>query len=621
MTDGNRTTRHPTRPENAHRGSPDGGAPRTVVVGGGFAGLATAGLLARDGHRVTLLEQRDTLGGRSGRWSAEGFTFDTGPSWYLMPEVIDRWFTLMGSSADEQLDLRRLDPGYRTFFEQHLDEPPTDVRAGHAEELFERLDPGSSEALRAYLGSGAEVYDLAKKHFLYTNFSRPTDLARAEVLRNLPRLGGLLSTSMQRYVAARFRDPRQRQILGYPAVFLGASPDTAPAMYHLMSHLDLTDGVQYPVGGFAALVDAMERLVRAAGVEIVTGAEVTGIEVAPAPASLRSRVGAARARRRSAGSVTGVTWRAAAPEEGVRAGQDGAAGAPGARGAVRDADGPGGVVEGPGVVAEGRGTRTDASAEARGAGTDAPAGQPGDGEERTVTADVVIGAADLHHLQTRLLPDDFRAPESRWTHRDPGPSGVLVCLGVRGKLPQLVHHNLLFTADWDDNFGRIADGTPLAEQTSIYVSMTSATDPGTAPEGDENLFILVPSPAVPEWGRGGVRTPDTDEPGSPQVERVADAAIAQLARWAEIPDLAERIVVRRTYGPGDFEAQFNAWRGSMLGPGHTLRQSALFRPGVTDPGIEGLYYAGSSVRPGIGVPMCLISSEVVRDAVRERGGR
>ncbi|RLZ03018.1 phytoene desaturase [Kocuria tytonicola] len=536
---------------------------RTVVIGGGFAGLATAGLLARDGHEVTLLEQQDTLGGRSGRWSAEGFTFDTGPSWYLMPEVIDRWFRLMGSSADEQLDLRRLSPGYRTFFEEHLHEPPTDVVSGEAEELFERLDPGSSHALREYLDSGAEVYELAKEHFLYTDFAHPADLLRPEVLKNLPRLAGLLSTSMKRYVASRFRDPRERQILGYPAVFLGASPDTAPAMYHLMSHLDLTDGVQYPVGGFAALVDAMTGLVREAGVQVVTGATVTGLRVDPAPASLRSRLSAARARRRSAGSVTGITYRAA-----------------------------GAGVVGPG----GKGTA-----------------------EVTVPADVVIGATDLHHLQTQLLPEPFRAPESRWNHRDPGPSGVLVCLGVRGRLPQLVHHNLLFTADWDDNFGRIADGSPLAQETSIYVSKTSATDPGTAPAGDENLFILVPSPAVPEWGRGGVRTPEVEEPGSPQVERVADAAITQLSRWARIPDLEERIVVRRSWGPGDFAADVNAWRGSMLGPGHTLRQSAVFRPGVSDPGIEGLFYAGSSVRPGIGVPMCLISSEVVRDAVRGRG--
>ncbi|MDN5630923.1 phytoene desaturase family protein [Glutamicibacter protophormiae] len=537
---------------------------RTVVIGGGFAGVATAGLLARDGHSVTLLEQQDTVGGRSGRWSAEGFSFDTGPSWYLMPEVIDRWFTLMGTSAAEQLDLRRLDPGYRVFFEDHLAEPPTDVVTGHAQELFDSLDPGSSSALRAYLDSGAQVYELAKKHFLYTDFAHPLDLVRPEVLRNLPRLATLLGTSMKNYVARRFPEPRQRQILGYPAVFLGASPGSAPAMYHLMSHLDLTDGVQYPMGGFAALVDAMERLVRAAGVEIVTGATVTGIEVAPEPRSPRSRLAAARARRRTAGTVTGVTYRTA----------------PGT-----DPDG---------VVA---------------------------GAEVTVPADVVVGAADLHHLQTRLLPGPFRAPESRWKRRDPGPSGVLVCLGVRGKLPQLAHHNLLFTADWDENFGRIESGADLAEETSIYVSMTSATDPGTAPEGDENLFILVPSPAALEWGHGGTTAPGVDEPGSAQVERVADAAIAQLARWADIPDLASRIVVRRTYGPEDFAVAVNAWRGSLLGPGHVLTQSAMFRPGVTDRGIRGLFYAGSSVRPGIGVPMCLISSEVVRDAVRESGAR
>lgn len=523
---------------------------RTVVIGGGFAGLATAGLLALDGHEVTLLEQSETLGGRSGRWSAEGFTFDTGPSWYLMPEVIDRWFRLMGSSASEELELRRLTPGYRTFFEEHLDEPPVDVVSGRARELFDRLDPGSGRALEKYLDSGSEVYELAKKYFLYTNFTRLRELATPEVLRNLPRWGGLLGSSMERYIARRFRDPRERQLLGYPAVFLGASPATAPAMYHLMSHLDLTDGVQYPLGGFAALVDAMERLVRRAGVRIVTGARVTEICVAPEGVGT-GRSSPLRGRRR--GVVTGVAYREA------------------------------------------------------------------DGTPATEPADVVVGAADLHHLQTALLPEPFRAPEARWKRRDPGPSGVLVCLGVRGKLPQLAHHNLLFTADWTGNFERIGTGRPLGRETSSYVCMTSATDPGTAPAGDENLFILVPSPALPEWGHGGEDTPQGSRPGSATVERVADRAVEQLAHWAGIPDLGSRIAVRRTYGPGDFVANVNAWRGSLLGPGHTLRQSAMFRPGVRDRRIAGLFYAGSSVRPGIGVPMCLISSEVVRDAIREQG--
>ena len=80
-------------------------------------GLASAALLAREGYDVELLEQRDELGGRIGSWECEGFRFDTGPSWYLMPEVFEHFFSLLGTTAGEQLDLTVLDPGYRVFFE------------------------------------------------------------------------------------------------------------------------------------------------------------------------------------------------------------------------------------------------------------------------------------------------------------------------------------------------------------------------------------------------------------------------------------------------------------------------------------------------------------------------
>lgn len=513
-----------------------GAAPRSaVVIGGGISGLATAGLLARDGHSVSVLEQQEQLGGRAGRWERDGFTFDTGPSWYLMPEVIDHWFKMMGTSAAAELTLTRLDPAYKLWNavdSQHTAEA-TVVRTGRAEAmaLFESQQPGSGTQLATYLDSAELAYTLAKKHFLYDPFGTLRGLATPAVLRHAPRLAQLLALSLHRFVAGRFTNPLQQKILGYPAVFLGTSPYKAPSIYHLMSHLDLQDGVLYPQGGFAAVVDAMERVIRRAGVHIVTGATATEIVTGPVDGGARCEA---------------VAWR------------------------------------------------------------------DRDGVEHRSSAKLVVGAADLHHIESALLPEKLRTRSAKkWAKTDPGISAVLVCLGIRGELPQLAHHNLLFTDDWQDNFARIIDGHALADTTSIYVCRPSATDSTVAPAGTENLFLLIPAPALPRWGKGGF-----DGGGSPQVEKVANAAIAQLAQWSNVPDLAERILVRRSYGPADFAENVNAWQGSALGLAHTLEQSAFLRPGNTNSKVAGLFYAGSSVRPGIGVPLCMISAELVLKSVR-----
>ncbi|MDP9823048.1 phytoene desaturase family protein [Nocardioides massiliensis] len=512
---------------------------RVVVVGGGIAGLATAALLAADGRSVDLLEQRDELGGRAGSWSQDGFRFDTGPSWYLMPEVFEHFFSLLGSSAKEQLDLQRLDPGYRVFFEDH--DEPLDVRSDRAASvaLFDRVELGAGVALEDYLDSAERTYQAAVANFLYTSFEHPRALLNSAVLRSGPQLLPLLARSLESHVAARFADPRLRQVLGYPAVFLGSSPSRTPAMYHLMSWMDLADGVLYPQGGFTRLIEAIADLARAHGVRIHTGARVTAIDTAP-------RVGSSGLRRRRA-QVRGVTYRGS------------------------------------------------------------------DGAEQTIAADVVVGAADLHHLETELLPPALQTyPESWWRRRDPGPGAVLVYLGVEGELPELQHHSLFFTSDWDANFTDVL-GRPgrVPDPASAYVCKPSATDPSVAPAGHENVFVLVPVPADVGLGRGGV-----DGAGDPAVEATADAAIAQIAAWAQIPDLAARVCVRRTVGPGDFAADLNAWSGGMLGPGHTLRQSAFLRGRNASAKVDGLLYAGSSTIPGIGLPMCLISAELVLKRLR-----
>ncbi|WP_202977762.1 phytoene desaturase family protein [Nocardioides daphniae] len=507
---------------------------KVCVVGGGIAGLATAALLAQDGWDVELLEQHAELGGRAGSWSAEGFRFDTGPSWYLMPDVFEHFFALMGTSAAEQLDLRLLDPGYRVFFEGH--EQPLEVSAVRAENVarFEALEPGAGQALEAYLDSADEAYAMAVDHFLYTSFEEFTSLASRRVLLKGRRLAPLLLKSLESFVAARFDDPRIRQVLGYPAVFLGSSPDRVPALYHLMSRMDLADGVLYPQGGFSTLVDAVAGLAREAGATLRTQVEVTAVLTEPPT------------RRGARATVRGVSCR-------------------------------------------------DAS-----------------GQERVVEADVVVGSCDLHHLETRMLPAELQTyPERWWARRDPGPGAVLVMLGVRGELPELAHHTMFFTRDWAANFDDVFDARQVPDPASSYVCRPSATDPSVAPQGHENLFVLVPVPADVALGHGGV-----DGSGDAAVEQVADAAVAQVAAWAGVPDLADRVVVRRTVGPADFAADLNAWSGGALGPGHVLTQSAFFRAGNASTKVDGLLYAGSSTIPGIGLPMCLISAELVLKRLR-----
>jgi phytoene desaturase len=508
---------------------------RIAVIGGGIAGLASAALLAREGHAVTLLEQGAALGGRAGSWEHDGFRFDTGPSWYLMPEVFDHFFHLLGTSTAEQLDLVTLDPGYRLFSEDGR--PPLDVRADGAlnRALFESVEAGAGAALDRYLAGAAETYRLAVDRFLYSTFADRRPLLSRDLLRRLPRLARLLLEPLDRYAARFVRDVRLRQILGYPAVFLGTSPDRAPSMYHLMSHLDLDDGVRYPLGGFAELIDRIVALAADEGVRLMRGARVTAIHTAD---------------RSPRPHVTGVAY-------------------------------------------------VDAA-----------------GRDHTIEADVVVSAADLHHTETALLPAKLRThPEKSWDKRDPGPGAVLAMLGVRGRLPQLTHHNLFFTTDWDANFETIYGPNPgIPDPASLYVCMPSATDPGVAPDGYENLFVLIPVPADVSLGAGGV-----GGSGDRAIERAADAAIAQISAWAGIPDLADRVVLRRTVGPDDFATDFNAWRGGALGPAHTLRQSAFFRPGNASGKVDGLFYAGSSTIPGIGLPMCLISAELVVKRLRGDG--
>ena len=128
-----------------------------VVVGGGIAGLATAALLAKAGMKVTVLEAREKVGGRAYIWQKDGFTFDTGPSWYLMPDAFDQFFKLMGTSADKELKLVQLDPAYQTRNEGFSEKLIIRKDLEQNKKLFESIEPGAGQRLQISAGPSSPL--------------------------------------------------------------------------------------------------------------------------------------------------------------------------------------------------------------------------------------------------------------------------------------------------------------------------------------------------------------------------------------------------------------------------------------------------------------------------------
>lgn len=487
-------------------------AKKVAVIGAGVGGMATANILAKAGYEVTVYETHATPGGRAGELKAKGFTFDTGPSWYLMPEVYEHYFNLFGESATEYYSLRKLSPAYKVFFEDKV-AVTISGNITHDKKVFEAYQKGSGKILEAYLRQAQTIYELALKYFLYNPFKSFIPLIRKDIIKNSHLLVSGLTKPIHKVISKKFTSQKLQQILEYPMVFLGASPFSAPSLYQLMSYLDFKQGVYYPEGGMYKIIEALSMQSKKLGVQYEYSSEVTEILV--------------RNRR-----AIGVKCKS---------------------------------------------------------------------EE--LYYDLVISNSDLYYTETKLLSQQHRTyTEKYWNTRQAGPSAILMYLGVKGELPQLEHHNLFFVNDWKHNFDAIYDTKEWPEKASIYVSKTSQTDK-TAPKGHETLFVLVPLPA------------SFDVVDKNTTEIFTQQYISQIAEMTGIDDLKSRITYTHIVDPSYFGTMFHSWQNTALGMSHTLKQSALFRPTIKSKKIENLYYVGAGVQPGVGVPMCLISAELVYKSI------
>ncbi len=219
-------------------------------------------------------------------------------------------------------------------------------------------------------------------------------------------------------------------------------------------------------------------------------------------------------------------------------------------------------------------------------------------------ADVVVASADYHHVDNDLLStQDRNYSEGYWNERVMAPSSLLFYWGLNTRLNGLAHHNLFFDQSLDQHAHEIYTDPQWPTKPLIYVCAPSITDPTIAPEGHENLFVLIPIAA------GLTDTPEVRGHYRGQI-------LQRLSIRCGI-DVAQHMVFERSYCINDFKADYNAFRGNAYGLANTLRQTAVLKPSMKNRHVRGLYYTGQLTVPGPGVPPSLISGQVVAELIEK----
>lgn len=247
---------------------------RISVIGAGFSSLSAACYLAKQGHAVDVFEKNSTIGGRARQYKEAGFTFDIGPTWYWMPDIFESFFADFGKKPSDYYRLQRLDPAYRVYFDRD-DSIIIPGATADIIKVFEERERGAGRQLEKLLKNAGFNYRVAIHDIVYRPGKSPLELVSA---KTIPRLG-LFLRSISQMAASYFRDPRLRQIVEFPVLFLGAKPSDIPAFYNFMNHADFGLGTWYPSGGMYAVIQGMEALAGELGVKIHTDAPVQAISV------------------------------------------------------------------------------------------------------------------------------------------------------------------------------------------------------------------------------------------------------------------------------------------------------------------------------------------------------
>ena len=483
-----------------------------AVIGAGFAGLSAAAHLAKLGFSVDVFEKNETIGGRARQFETEeGYVFDMGPSWYWMPDVFEKFFNDFGHKASDFYQLTLLNPSFSVIFGK---DDVLDIPENYQElrNLFESIEPGSSEKLDAFMKEAEFKYRVGMENLVYKPGLSLLEFADTDFLKGVFKLQ--VFTSFSNHVKKYFKNPKLIALMEFPVLFLGATPENTPALYSLMNYAGLKLGTWYPDGGFGAVVNGMKKVCESLGVKFHLDNPVTELKIINK-------------------NVESIVTK--------------------------------------------------------------------DGE---IHFDAIIAAADYEHVESKLLPKEFRNYSPKyWDSRVLAPSSLIFYIGVKTKVNRLQHHNLFFDEDLKVHAEEIYTDPQWPSKPLFYVSCTSKTDKNVAPEGHENLFVLIP--IAPDLQ-------DTEE----LREKYFNIVMQRLETYCD-QDIRVAIDYKKSYCVKDFIADYNSFKGNAYGLANTLMQTANLKPSIKNKKLNNMFYAGQLTVPGPGVPPSIISGNVAAHQVNK----